>query len=99
MADQPLLELRTINTFYGPVQAHFDLSLHVQPGEIVCLLGGNASGKSTAMKEILGLVRPRSGQEWLDGQEATGWGTPKIIQRGVWSVREARPIFTDMQVR
>jgi branched-chain amino acid transport system ATP-binding protein len=99
MADQPLLELRNVNTFYGPVQAHFDLSLHVQQGEIVCLLGGNASGKSTAMKVILGLVKPRSGQVLLDGQAVTGWATPKIIQRGVGSVPEARRIFPAMTVR
>ena len=49
------------NTFYGAVQAHFDLSLEVGRGRIVCLLGGNASGKSTTMKVILGLVAPRSG--------------------------------------
>jgi branched-chain amino acid transport system ATP-binding protein len=99
MADRPLLELRNINTFYGPVQAHFDLSLQVRQGEIVCLLGGNASGKSTAMKVILGLVKPRSGQVWLDGQEVTGWATPKIIERGVGSVPEARRIFPAMTVR
>ena len=51
----------SINTFYGPVQVHFDLSLDVGRGQIVCLLGGNASGKSTTMKIILGLVKPRSG--------------------------------------
>jgi len=99
MTDQPLLELRNINTFYGPVQAHFDLSLQVRQGEIVCLLGGNASGKSTAMKVILGLVKPRSGQVLLDGQAVTDWATPKIIKRGVGSVPEARRIFPAMTVR
>ncbi len=58
---EPLLRLDGINTFYGAVQAHFDLSLEVGRGRIVCLLGGNASGKSTTMKVILGLVAPRSG--------------------------------------
>ena len=56
-----LLRLDRIDTFYGPVQVHFGLSLEVGRGEIVCLLGGNASGKSTTMKIILGLQKPRSG--------------------------------------
>jgi branched-chain amino acid transport system ATP-binding protein len=58
---KPLLALDRINTFYGAVQAHFDLSLEVGEGRIVSLLGGNASGKSTTMKVILGLVAPRFG--------------------------------------
>ena len=56
-----LLSLENINTFYGPVQAHFDLNITVGRGQIVSLLGGNASGKSTTMKVILGLVKPRTG--------------------------------------
>ena len=60
-----------INTFYGPVQVHFDLSLEVARGQIVCLLGGNASGKSTTMKIILGLVRPRSGTVALRRRSAS----------------------------
>jgi branched-chain amino acid transport system ATP-binding protein len=56
---QPILRLSNINTFYGQAQVHFDLSLDVPRDHIVCLLGGNASGKSTTMKIILGLVRPR----------------------------------------
>ncbi len=59
---KPLLVLDRINTFYGAVQAHFDLSLEVGEGRIVSLLGGNASGKSTTMKVILGLIAPRSGR-------------------------------------
>jgi branched-chain amino acid transport system ATP-binding protein len=69
---QPLLRLAGVNTFYGPAQVHFDLNLDVQAGEIVCLLGGNASGKSTTMKVILGLVKPQSGRVWFGGQEITG---------------------------
>jgi branched-chain amino acid transport system ATP-binding protein len=95
----PLLELNGINTFYGPVQVHFDLGLTVERGQIVCLLGGNASGKSTTMKVILGLLRPRSGAVTLDGQPITGLSTPQIIRRGVGSVPEARRLFSGMSVR
>ena len=96
---EPLLSLEGINTFYGPVQVHFDLSLAVGRGQIVCLLGGNASGKSTTMKIILGLVKPQSGTVRFDGQPLTGLPTPQIVRRGVGSVPEARRLFGDMSVR
>jgi branched-chain amino acid transport system ATP-binding protein len=95
----PLLELRGVNTFYGPVQVHFDLSLAVEAGQTVCLLGGNASGKSTTMKVILGLLRPRSGTVALDGQPIGGLPTPQIVRRGVGSVPESRRLFPAMTVR
>lgn len=94
-----LLELRGIETFYGPVQVHFGFDLEVRQGQIVCLLGGNASGKSTTMKVILGLVRPRAGQVRFDGAAITGRPTPQIIRRGIGSVPEARRIFPVMTVR
>jgi branched-chain amino acid transport system ATP-binding protein len=96
---EPLLALEGINTFYGPVQVHFDLSLSVGRGHIVCLLGGNASGKSTTMKIVLGLVKPQSGTVRFDGQPVTGLPTPQIVRRGVGSVPEARRLFGDMSVR
>jgi branched-chain amino acid transport system ATP-binding protein len=96
---QPILQLQQINTFYGPVQVHFDLSLEVQRGEIVCLLGGNASGKSTTLKVILGLVQPRSGQVIFHGQSITGLPTPRIVRLGIGSVPESRRIFANMTVR
>lgn len=95
----PLLQLQNVNTYYGPVQVHFDLGVQVWPGEIVCLLGGNASGKSTTMKVILGLVKPRSGQVVFEERDITGWSTPKIIRLGVGSVPESRRIFAQMTVR
>ncbi|MGE5151977.1 MAG: ABC transporter ATP-binding protein [Rhodospirillaceae bacterium] len=95
----PLLSLENINTFYGPVQVHFDLSFTVGRGQIVCLLGGNASGKSTTMKIILGLVKPQSGAVRFDGQPLGGLPTPQIVRRGIGSVPEARRLFGDMSVR
>jgi branched-chain amino acid transport system ATP-binding protein len=94
-----LLRLSGIDTFYGPVQVHFGLDIAVGQGEIVCLLGGNASGKSTTMKIILGLVRPRSGTVTFDGHAITGLATPEIVRRGIGSVPEARRLFPDMTVR
>src|SRR6202050_4702468 len=96
---KPLLALDRINTFYGAVQAHFDLSLEVGQGRIVSLLGGNASGKSTTMKVILGLVKPRSGTVTFDGAPIQGFPPHKIIRGGVGSVPEARRLFPLMSVR
>jgi branched-chain amino acid transport system ATP-binding protein len=98
-ASEPILKLDAINTFYGQTQVHFDLSIAVGRGQIVCLLGGNASGKSTTMKVILGLVTPRSGSVSLDGVPITGWATPRIIRQGIGSIPEARRLFGGMTVR
>jgi branched-chain amino acid transport system ATP-binding protein len=95
----PLLALEKINTFYGHVQVHFDLSLTVEQGQIVALLGGNASGKSTMMKIILGLLKPRTGIITFAGQSITRLPTPQIIRRGIGSVPEARRLFSAMTVR
>jgi branched-chain amino acid transport system ATP-binding protein len=89
---KPLLVLDRINTFYGAVQAHFDLSLEVGEGRIVSMLGGNASGKSTTMKVILGLLAPRSGTVTFNGERIDG-------RAGIGSVPEARRIFPLMTVR
>jgi branched-chain amino acid transport system ATP-binding protein len=98
-AAEPLLQLDRVNTFYGPIQVHFDLTIGVGRGQIVCLLGGNASGKSTTMKVILGLLKPRSGTVTFDGAPLDGLTTPQIIRRGVGSVPEARRLFGAMTVR
>lgn len=94
-----LLELQGVDTFYGPVQVHFGLNITVRAGQVVCLLGGNASGKSTTMKVILGLLRPRAGQIKFDGEDITGLPTPQVIRRGIGSVPEARRLFGAMTVR
>jgi branched-chain amino acid transport system ATP-binding protein len=99
MSPPTLLRLEHIAAFYGPAQVLANLNLNVNAGEIVCLLGGNASGKSTTMKVILGLVKPRAGRVYFDGQDITGMATPKIIRLGIGSVPEARRIFADMTVR
>jgi len=95
---EPLLALDSIDTFYGAVQAHFGVSLHVGSDEIVCLLGGNASGKSTAMKVILGLLEPRSGDVRWEGRSWRGVPTSQRVREGVASVPESRRLFGEMTV-
>jgi branched-chain amino acid transport system ATP-binding protein len=96
---EPILRLDRVNTFYGPIQVHFDLTIEIGRGQIVCLLGGNASGKSTTMKVILGLMQPQSGRVMFDGSQISGLSTPHIIRRGLGSVPEARRLFSGMTVR
>jgi branched-chain amino acid transport system ATP-binding protein len=97
-AQAPILELRDIDVFYGQAQALKSESITVLPGEIVSLLGGNASGKSTTMKVILGLVRPRSGQVLFNGVDITRLSTAERIRRGIAAVPEARRVFPEMTV-
>lgn len=94
-----LLQLEGVDSFYGAAQVHFGLDVEVRQGEIVCLLGGNASGKSTTMKIILGLVKPKAGRVIFKGQDLTALDTPAIIRLGIGSVPESRRIFPQMTVR
>jgi branched-chain amino acid transport system ATP-binding protein len=93
-----MLRLDQVVTYYGPIMALKGVSLEVRKGEIVCLLGGNASGKSTTMKTILGLVRPRTGTVTFDGERLDGRQTGDIVRRGISLVPEARRIFGRMTV-
>ena len=96
---EAVLKLEHIDTFYGPVQVHFDYNLEVRKGQIVSLLGGNASGKSTTMKIVLGLHKPRAGTIRFNGEVINGLTTPQIVRRGIGSVPEARRLFGEMTVR
>jgi branched-chain amino acid transport system ATP-binding protein len=93
-----LLALRDVTTFYGPIRILENVSLQVGAGELVCLLGGNASGKSTTLKTVLGLVRPRSGSVMLDGQSVASWPVPRRIAHGIAIVPENRRLFGQMTV-
>jgi len=98
VAVQPLLELEGINTYYGQIHILQDENLVVGEGELVCLLGGNASGKSTTLKTILGLVRPRTGTVRLAGEDVTTMPTAHRIKRGLAIVPENRRLFGPMTV-
>ena len=93
-----MLELHNVDTYYGPNHVLRDLTLEVKQGEIVTLLGANAAGKTTTMKTIFGLVKPRSGNVMFEGQRIDNVGTDQIITRGMALVPEGRRVFSRMSV-
>lgn len=95
----PVLEFRGVNIHYGPVHVLKDMDLAVYAGELVCLLGGNASGKTTTLKTILGMVHPSSGDVLINGDIVTNDTTAQIVSRGVTMVPENRRLFKRMTVR
>jgi len=83
---------------YGPVPALREVTMEIRRGEIVCLLGGNASGKSTTMKAVIGSIRCSRGSIWYEGQDITSWNTARRVTRGIAIVPEARRIFPRLTV-
>jgi|TARA_B110000438_G_scaffold218072_1_gene210874 branched-chain amino acid transport system ATP-binding protein len=94
----PLLEMRGVNTHYGAVHILKDVNLAIYPGELVCLLGGNASGKSTTLKTLLGMVTPTTGEVVLDGEVVTKESTSYRVERGITMVPENRRLFKRLSV-
>jgi len=94
-----MLKLEHVTTYYGPIRALNDVNLQVGQTEIVCLLGGNASGKSTTMKTILGIVKPASGRVECRGERIDGRSTHAIVRKGISPVPEARRIFARLTVK
>ena len=94
----PLLRFTGVNTYYGPIHILQDINIEIYPGELVCLLGGNASGKSTTLKTALGIVKPVSGTVEFRGEVVHERPTSYHIQRGMAVVPENRRIFGDMSV-
>jgi branched-chain amino acid transport system ATP-binding protein len=93
-----MLSLDQVTTYYGQMRILEGISLHVDEGELVCLLGGNASGKSTTLKTVLGIVRARAGRILLAGEDVTNWPVPQRIARGIAIVPENRRLFGSLTV-
>ena len=94
-----MLELNRINTFYGKIQALRDVSLKVEDGEIVTLIGANGAGKSTTLMSICGVIHPRNGEILFDGKPIQQLAAPEIVKRGISQVPEGRLIFPELTVR
>jgi branched-chain amino acid transport system ATP-binding protein len=95
---RPILELRNVSTHYGLVAVLRNVEVAIYPGEMVCLLGGNASGKTTTLKTILGYVKPSEGEVVLDGEVVSGLPTAEVVRRGISMVPENRRLFANMTV-
>jgi branched-chain amino acid transport system ATP-binding protein len=95
----PLLELKNVASYYGSVQALKNVSLRVEQGEVVTLLGANGAGKSSTLRTISGLLRPASGEVWFDGQPIHDMAPEKIVRLGISHVPEGRRIFPGLTVR
>ena len=93
-----LLEVKDLNTYYGDSHALQNMSLDVKDGEIVALLGRNGMGKTTTMKSILGLLKPKSGTVIFQGKDITGFAPYKVARAGIGYVPEERRIFPNLPV-
>jgi branched-chain amino acid transport system ATP-binding protein len=93
-----LLELDTIHTSYGLSRALFGISLTVDAGECVCLLGRNGVGKTTTMRSVMGLTPPRAGHVRFKGRDITGWAPHRVARAGIGFVPEDRRIFAELSV-
>ena len=98
MKTKPILELKKVDACYGKIQVLYNINMTIHKGELICLLGGNASGKSTTLKTILGIVRPKDGAVYLNGENINKRPTNYIIRNGVSIVPENRRIFPRMTV-
>jgi branched-chain amino acid transport system ATP-binding protein len=97
-AARPVLELERVQTFYGSIQALKGISLRVDEGEIVTLIGANGAGKSTALRTISGLIKPKSGKITFEGDDVTGLPAHEIVGLGIAQSPEGRRLFPRMSV-
>ena len=94
----PLMQLNDVTAFYGDFQALFGVSFEVRPNEVLALLGGNGAGKTTCLRVISGLLRPRSGTVHFEGQDITRTPPDSIVDLGIAHVPEGRQLFPEMTV-
>lgn len=93
-----MLELREVSTYYGHIQALKEVSFKVSLGEIVTIIGSNGAGKSTTLRTISGLLSPKSGEIYWEGERIDGLAAYKIIERGISHIPEGRQLFASMTV-
>ena len=98
MNSEGILQIRNLDTFYGQAQALKNISLHVNRGEIVTLIGANGAGKTTLLNSIAGVLKPGAGEIVFEGEKITGLASEKIVSRGVSLVPEGRQVFAPMTV-
>ena len=95
----PLLELKNVHSYYGNIHALKGISLTVDKGEVVTLIGSNGAGKSTTLRTISGILQPRTGEIWLEGDRIDRVPPHRIVERGVLQSPEGRRIFPRLSVR
>jgi branched-chain amino acid transport system ATP-binding protein len=93
-----LLDVQGIDVFYGPIQALRGVSMHIEAGERIALVGANGAGKSTTLRTISGLLTPRQGEVWFDGEPIGGLSANKVVERGVAHLPEGRELFSGLSV-
>jgi branched-chain amino acid transport system ATP-binding protein len=93
-----VLEVEKLCVYYGDYQALFDVNIHVGNGEIISFLGGNGSGKTTAINTISGIIKPKEGSVRFGGAEIHQWPAHKIVEKGLIQIPEERMLFPDMTV-
>jgi len=98
MKNGPFFKLDNVSVSYGPIEALRHVSLEVDEGEVVCLIGANGAGKSTTLMTISGILKPKAGRKFFDGEDITSLPADKIVGRGIVQVPEGRRIFSRMSV-
>src|SRR5688500_19573449 len=93
-----MLEVDSIDVFYGPIQALRGVSLRVDAGEMVALVGANGAGKTTTLRTVSGLLAPTAGQIRFDGKRVDGAPPWKVIEEGIAHLPEGRELFADLSV-
>ena len=98
LARGPLLEVRDADVYYGPIQALRGVSMTIDAGERIALVGANGAGKSTTLRTISGLLAPRVGEVWFDGEPIHGLAANKVVERGIAHLPEGRELFFGLSV-